>query len=96
MPQCVNFLLRKFASCVNLRSMTDLRSYLDETGEKQSDFANRVQTSPATISRFCAGTLRPSLDMAHRIERATNGRVPTEIWLPPGSGQPAVEQQVPA
>lgn len=61
--------------------MTDLRSYLDATGEKQSDFAAKVKTTPATVSRLCAGTLKPALDLAHRIEVATEGEVPTETWL---------------
>lgn len=68
--------------------MTLLKSYLDETGEKQSAFAERVQTTPATISRLCAGTLKPSLDLAHAIERATEGVVPTETWVdPPADAQ---------
>ncbi len=63
----------------------DLKTYLEETGEKQTDFAARVSTTVATISRIVGGTLRPSLDLAHRIERATNGRVPTEMWERPES-----------
>lgn len=58
-----------------------LRSYLDDTGEKQAEFAARVRTTPATISRLCAGLLKPSLDLAHEIELATGGRVPTETWV---------------
>lgn len=61
--------------------MTDLRSYLTETGEKQSEFAGRVDTTPATISRLCDGSLKPSLELAHRIEAATDGKVRTEIWV---------------
>ena len=61
--------------------MMTLRSYLDEASETQSDFAAKVSTTPATISRLCAGTLKPALELAHRIEVATGGRVPTESWL---------------
>jgi plasmid maintenance system antidote protein VapI len=70
--------------------MTILKAYLDETGEKQVDFAERVETTPATISRLCAGTLKPALDLAHRIEAATGGLVRTETWL--GSGESAEAQ----
>lgn len=63
----------------------DLKAYLDETGEKQIDFAARVSTTVATISRIAGGTLRPSLDLAHRIERATDGKVRTELWEKPES-----------
>lgn len=59
----------------------DLQTYLRDAGEKQSGFAARVGTSPATVSRLCNGTLRPALDLAHRIEAATDGKVPTEVWL---------------
>ncbi|TCM40083.1 hypothetical protein EDF59_105323 [Novosphingobium sp. ST904] len=58
-----------------------LKAYLDATGEKQVDFAERVRTTPATVSRLCKRSLRPALDLAHRIETATNGRVPTETWV---------------
>jgi transcriptional regulator with XRE-family HTH domain len=61
--------------------MTLLKSYLDAKGEKQSKFADRINTTAATISRICAGSLRPSLALAHEIERATNGEVPTETWV---------------
>ncbi len=61
--------------------MTDLRTYLEQTGEKRSDFASRVETTPATISRLCDGSMRPGLDLAHRLEKATSGKVKTEVWL---------------
>jgi len=63
----------------------DLKAYLDDTGEKQTDFAARVNTTVATISRIVGGSLRPSLDLAHRIERATDGKVRTELWEKPES-----------
>lgn len=59
----------------------DLKAYLLSVDEKQGDFAARVNTTPATVSRLCAGTLRPSLKLAHDIERATKGKVQAESWL---------------
>lgn len=59
----------------------DLKAYLAEVDEKQADFAARINTTPATVSRLCARTLRPSLQLAHDIERATRGRVQAESWL---------------
>lgn len=59
----------------------DLQTYLKDSGERQSAFAARVGTTPATVSRLCNGSLRPALDLAHRIETATEGQVPTEMWL---------------
>jgi transcriptional regulator with XRE-family HTH domain len=61
--------------------MTELKTYLTETGEKPKDFAERVGTTVSTISRLCNGKLKPSLDLAHTIEGATGGRVPTETWV---------------
>lgn len=61
--------------------MTTLASYLERTGEKQTAFAARLNTTPSTVSRFCAGTLKPSLGMAHRIEAATLGEVPMSSWV---------------
>lgn len=63
----------------------DLKAYLEASGEKQTDFAARVNTTVATISRIVGGTLRPSLDLAHRIERASGGKVRTENWEKPES-----------
>ena len=68
----------------------DLKDYLEASGERQVDFARRVGTSGATISRLVAGTLKPALELAHRIEAETGGSVPTETWLrftPPTSSQ---------
>ncbi len=63
--------------------MLTLKAYLDQSGEKQVAFAERVSTTPATVSRLCAGSLKPALDLAHRIESATCGAVPTEVWIAP-------------
>lgn len=59
----------------------DLRSYLDTTGISQTDFAAKVATTVATVNRIAKGTMRPGLDLAHRIERATAGRVPLSQWV---------------
>lgn len=63
----------------------ELKTYLESRDIRQADFAARVSTTPATISRIIAGVMRPALDLAHRIERATGGEVPTETWLAPSS-----------
>lgn len=59
----------------------DLKTYLEAEKVRQAEFAELVETTPATISRLAAGTMKPALELAHRIERATNGKVPTETWL---------------
>lgn len=81
MPRGGSFVLRNISHCVISGPMTLLKAYLDDTREKQAEFADRVRTTPATISRLCAGALKPSLDLAHEIEVATAGRVPMESWI---------------
>lgn len=61
----------------------DLKTYLEAEKVRQAEFAEQVDTTPATISRLAAGTMKPALELAHRIERATKGKVPTETWLQP-------------
>lgn len=73
--------------------MISLKSYLDETSEKQVEFAERVGTTPATISRLCKRTLKPNLELAHRIESATGGRVPTETWVNADETTPTVSSE---
>lgn len=65
----------------------DLKTYLETANVRQAEFAEKAKTTPATVSRLVAGTLRPALDLAHRIEDATGGKVPTEVWLK-ASGRP--------
>jgi len=60
-----------------------LKDYLARSGRTQADFAARCETTAATISRLVAGSLRPALDLAHRIERESGGDVPTETWVRP-------------
>lgn len=57
-----------------------LKSYLEEMGETQVAFAGRVSTTPATISRLVAGTLKPSLELALEIDEKTSGKVPVYVW----------------
>lgn len=61
--------------------MNELAIYLRATRIKQRAFAEQVGTSPATISRLAKGTMKPSLELAHLIERTTKGKVKTESWL---------------
>lgn len=71
--------------------MKTLNQYLKESGVRQADFADRVNTTQAHISRLCAegATRSPSVDLAKRIEAETDGAVPAWVW-------PAFEQFAPA
>jgi len=79
--------------------MLTLKAYLQKNREKQKDFAARIGASEAAVSRFCKGVAKPSLQQAHDIERATKGKVKTEVWLdPPAPAKKtaSVVDQVPA
>ncbi len=55
-----------------------LRAYLDQKRLKLREFAAMTGLTASTISRLAAGKQAPSLDVAERIHRATNGRVKPE------------------
>lgn len=55
-----------------------LASYLD--GRKRSDFADQVGISAGYLTQLAGGIRTPGLDIAQRIERATDGSVPIESW----------------
>lgn len=65
--------------------MTPLEQYLADKGLTQEQFAAKVGTTQGTIARFLPRgerppLRRPGLDLAVRIERETDGRVPVECW----------------
>ncbi len=69
-----------------LRNMNALQLYFDARPSlTQAEFGAVIGTTAASVSRLCSGNMRPSLDLAHRIERATGGEVPTETWERGGS-----------
>lgn len=71
--------------------MQSLETYLTEQSIKQADFAEQLKVSQATVSRLAKGTMRPSLDLAFAIERATGGAVPVASWNP----DPAAKDESP-
>lgn len=58
----------------------DLETYLQSTGETQTAFAARVEATVPTINRIIGNQMNPSLALALRIERATDGKVPVAVW----------------
>lgn len=61
--------------------MDTLASYLEKNGLRQSDFAEVVGVGQAMISRLTRKEVKPSLEVAIAIERATNGAVPASYWV---------------
>ena len=60
-----------------------LRDWLREkwTGSKE-EFARKVGISLMSLNRYERGVRQPRLDIALRIERATNGEVTVEDLIP--------------
>ena len=57
-----------------------LTEYLSDQSLKPTQFATSLGVEPSTIIRMVNGERRPSLDMALRIEEATEGKVTTRDW----------------
>jgi transcriptional regulator with XRE-family HTH domain len=60
--------------------MNKFAQYLKANSERQSDFAERIGTTQATVSRLAAGTQTPSPELAIKIDSATGGAVPAASW----------------
>jgi DNA-binding transcriptional regulator YdaS (Cro superfamily) len=59
--------------------MEQLRTYLE--GRNKGDFARSVNIVPVYLSHILSGVRTPSLALALRIARATDGAVPVESWV---------------
>lgn len=62
--------------------MMTLTQFLIEKCISQQQFAARVGVRQGTISRLTCGAIRPSLQLAAKIERETGGLVPAVSWVP--------------
>ena len=60
--------------------MNALRETILRSGETQAEWARRLDVSRGYLHGIINGTKRPSLDLALRIERLTDGAVPVQSW----------------
>lgn len=60
--------------------MQNLTQYLKAENLTQAQFAERIEVRQSTVSKLCTGEKRPSWDLAARIARATDGKVPVSVW----------------
>lgn len=58
------------------------KDFIRQSGDTQTVWARRLGISAAHLSDLVTGKKLPSLDLAVRIERATQGRVPPSHWVP--------------
>lgn len=61
--------------------MNSLAAYLSQSDKTQAQFASELGVDQATISKLCRKKLIPSLDLAVRIERATDGEISAASWV---------------
>ena len=60
--------------------MMNLAAYLQSQNKTQEAFAAEIGVRQATVSRLKRGK-RPSLQLAAKIERATQGAVSASSWV---------------
>lgn len=60
---------------------TDLNRYLNDRGIKDAEFAILIERDRSMVSKLRRGLVRPTLDLAAAIERASNGEVSLRSWL---------------
>lgn len=57
-----------------------LRAYLDSSKRRPAEFARAVSCDKGNFHRLLNGDGWPSLELALRIERETDGAVPMSRW----------------
>lgn len=76
----------------NTSGMEQLSRYLKKNSIRQGEFAASVGVTQGVISRLVNGTTKPGLELAVRIDTATQGDVPVHCWVKVsqvGSGEAA-------
>lgn len=61
--------------------METLNTYMIDNGITQKEFADAIGITQATVSRICAGKLRPSSTVMVKIATQTKGQVPILSWF---------------
>jgi transcriptional regulator with XRE-family HTH domain len=59
--------------------MMTLSQYLNTKNIRQAEFARLIGATQGTVSKLSKDR-QPSLDLAAKIERATDGAVPASSW----------------
>jgi transcriptional regulator with XRE-family HTH domain len=65
----------------NVMRMEKLATYLDSRNISQREFSRLLEVDPSIVSRLVRGQMRPSLDLAVRIEKLTKGHIKPSYWI---------------
>lgn len=57
-----------------------LAAFLKSSGLSQAKFARQVDSSQPTICHYAQGVKLPRKSVARRIDEATGGQVPFNLW----------------
>ncbi len=76
----------------HLNPMSSFVSFLKCSGLSHRDFAKKVQVDPSIISRLSTGKMTPSLKLAARIERITQGQIGATSWIKDDIRKGAIEE----
>ena len=60
---------------------TPLDTYLERAKITDDDFGALIERDRTMVSKLRRGKLLPTLEVAGRIERVTNGEVPMQSWV---------------
>lgn len=60
---------------------TLLRKWIADAEISNAEAARRVGYDRSNFHRILAGTAKPTVDLAHEIERLTDGSVPMAAWV---------------
>lgn len=58
-----------------------LAKYIDDHASASEEIADKFGVEPQTLDKYARGDGVPSLDMASKIEKKTNGAVPITTWI---------------
>lgn len=58
-----------------------LKSWLEAANVTQAELARRLGYDPSNMGKLLKGLIRPTLDMAFRIEGQTGGVIPASAWV---------------
>ena len=71
-------------SCITYNPPMDpqkaLETWLEDRKITQADFARRIEYDRGNFNKILSGALWPTLELALKIEKATNGSIPMSAW----------------
>lgn len=68
---------------------TALDTYLKREKIGDAEFAPLIERDRSMVSKLRRGIVRPTIDLADAIEKATGGEVPMKSWVQPEQPQQA-------